>query len=147
MGITAGALVLTGAPAQATEKADSCAAYTYVGTSTTICDRFPGSADKDCPDLKGTVKLKVTGTDPWRLDRDKDGKGCEGTALKPVNSGTSPEDVDKAMGEIGVPGTGPKDKLPVTGPELPLVVGGGVAAIVVGGGLFMLRRRQVRFTA
>lgn len=145
-GVVAGGMLAVGAPAQAAAKAEGCAAYTYIGTSTTICDRFPGNADRDCPQLDGTVKVKSRGTDPWRLDRDKDGTGCEGDALKPIPS-SIPEDPanpgddnddDKAAPVL--PKTGPD------GPAVPLIIGGSVFTAGVGVMMVMARRR-VKFTA
>lgn len=62
------------APAMATGS-KPCAAYVYWGTSKTLCDRFDGWQDVDCPDIKR--KIKVVGRDTWRLDRDGDKCGCD----------------------------------------------------------------------
>lgn len=154
MGLAAGGLVLTGSPASATDKrADSCAAYAYLKTDTTICDKFPGSADRDCPDIKGTVHLVNKNSDPWKLDRDKDGVGCEGDPLK-QNIGTPPgNDPAPGAGNGSDNGSGTitlaEPKLPVTGSNTaPYVAGAGVLAIGAGVGLFfVMRRREVEFEA
>lgn len=143
-GVVAGGVLMTGAPSLASEKAQSCAAYAYVGTSTTICDRFPGNQDRNCPALDGTVKLVVKGTDPWRLDRDKDGTGCEGDALKPVDAATDPKTPADDSGNQG--GTA-SPVLPKTGADASTLVIAGGAVVGLGAFMMALRRRKIRFTA
>jgi LPXTG-motif cell wall-anchored protein len=53
-----------------------CQAYVYTGTKTTPCHEHPGPGDVNCPAIDYRVKL-VGKSDPWKLDLDKDGYGCE----------------------------------------------------------------------
>lgn len=99
-----------------------CSAYRYVGEDGgTICEDYPGDADRDCgTDNIQQVKL-LFGTDPWKLDRDDNGIGCE--------------TVDSVQ-------------LPKTGSATALLIGVGtvlpLAGVMV---LVALHRRRVRFEA
>lgn len=138
----AGAALFTPAsPAQA-QAPGGCSAYTYVGTATTICDRFPGAADRDCPQLNGTVKVRTSGVDPWRLDRDGDGTGCDGAALTPAAA--APGEPAPATSSPAAPGAA---TLPKTGPGMPVLVGGAAVAAGAGALLLLSRRRKITFSA
>ncbi len=146
-GIVAGGALGVAAPAQAQAKEDSCSAYAYLMTDTTICDLFPGNKDRNCEQLKGKISVINKGTDPWKLDRDRDGVGCEGQPLRVDDPGTQPADPQNGSnagtGEAGKA----KDKLPVTGPGMPLIVGGSAVLIGAAGVGIVAYRRKVKFVA
>ncbi len=132
-GVVAAGVLLMGAPSQAAEKADSCAAYALYQTDTNICDLYPGSKDRDCADIKeGRVFVAKKGVDPWRLDRDGNSIGCETADKKAAAPAPAKDD---------------KDVLPKTGPGIGLVAAGGALLAGTGGALVLARRRKVRFTA
>ena len=39
--------------------------------------RLPIVSDLNCPDVSGPIRVKELGVDPYSLDRDRDGVGCE----------------------------------------------------------------------
>lgn len=74
-------------PAQAAAP-QPCAAYDYTGTNISLCKDFDGvTADQDCSDIGYQVTLGSTTIDPWKLDKDADGKGCE---TKPLHAQPAP---------------------------------------------------------
>jgi hypothetical protein len=62
-----------------------CAAYRYTGSQDTLCDKYSGARDVDCSEIGYQVTVVVRGVDPWALDRDGDGRGCDsgGTPTRP----------------------------------------------------------------
>lgn len=141
--------VFVGAPAYA--KTVDCAAY--VG----LCDQFPSANSVNCSDIGHQVQVVVPGVDPWNLDADDDGTGCESsapaptsappTSAKPTSSKTAQTSQSTSRPETTEEGVaGPT--LPKTGPGAPLaaLVGGSIA---LGGAvlLWLVRRRRERFEA
>ncbi len=143
------------APTPAMAAAPACEAYTYEGGGS-VCDTYLADADRDCPDF--ARPLMLTGTaDPWRLDADKDGWGCEdsddGTpggggsvpTAEPVDDTTEP---DTAVPPAEGGGSDAGEALPDTGSSVPLVLGSsGAAMVLVGGAVLAVRRRRIRFQA
>lgn len=138
-----------------------CAAYTYTGTTLTLCDRFPnGTEDSvDCKTVGYQVTLKDPKNDPWRLDGAytvDDGHGCvtypkhpaptkapttKPTTAAPTTGNPTAEETTAAPILSG-------DNLPKTGPSLGLLIGAALMASGAGGALFYFtRRRKVNFTA
>jgi LPXTG-motif cell wall-anchored protein len=120
-------------------KPKKCDAYVYAGTKQSLCDRFASASEVDCKDVKWRVRL-LGDEDPWKLDDDRDGMGCEANRLKPTD--------DPAPPAAGAGGGQSAGSLPVTGASVP-VLGGVAALLLVGGGaaLVATRRRRTRFTA
>jgi hypothetical protein len=158
LAVTAGALALAG-PVQAAAKAEACAAYEY-SNGNSLCSDHPGSADRNCPDIKHQVKVVSVGTDPWALDRDRDGRACESypagggkpaatstpapTTTQPAPNPTSSTSKAGLTGSVDDPGSA----LPKTGPR-PLLLTSVGLAIVLAGMLIAVatRRRRMRFQA
>lgn len=132
------ASLMFAAPAMAApndDKPGHCSAYRYVSdTNGNICGDFPGDDDRDCgADNIEPVKL-LFGSDPWRLDRDDDGTGCEASETG-AGSGNS-SNVER-NGAATLPKTGPGMVVGIGG----VVLAAGIAAFAVA------RRRRVRFEA
>lgn len=135
------AAVTLGAPVYAAEATTrECSAYVYAANGVSLCaDHAAG--DVDCKRIGAPVSL-AGGADPWRLDRDGDGRGCEtqtGSAPTPASSPS------RTTTEAGTGGT-----LPLTGPGAPVYVAAGVSLTAAGGALALLlvaRRRRLRFRA
>jgi LPXTG-motif cell wall-anchored protein len=122
------------APAQAA--AEDCAAYVN------LCADFPGSADRDCPQIGHPVQLVNPANDPWRLDDDNDGVGCEVDATPTKKAPAKPKPSRSAAG-----GT-TEGRLPVTGAPVGALVGAGAGVLVLGaGGVWLARRRRTRYVA
>lgn len=139
-------------PAEQPNKPPACAAYTYYGTETSLCDDHPGDADRTCSDVGYRVQLKDSSVDPWDLDglsggdRGVVGIGCESFPRKPVKPTVSPTAAPTTDSTAVPPPAGPS--LPVTGPSGWLL--GGIGAALMLGGLAAyaaVRRRQTRFEA
>lgn len=119
-----------------------CENYTY-RSGESLCADHPGPADVDCGDLSGPVQ--INGSDPWRLDRDDDGTGCETAGGGDSSRG----------GGRNAAGGGDDEAAPVTGEQLPRTGVPASTAAVAAGGLLLLgslgvaafRRRRVRFVA
>lgn len=174
------AFALTGiaaTPATAAELTPwKCAAYVLKGTQTSLCATFPGDADRDCKQIGKPVALVKKGTDPWLLDRDGDGFGCDGgpkpsgsaspsaSASASASPSASASSSASPSASVSTPGSTPATTPPTTepdtvpptagGPELPLtgpsgwVLGGvGLMAVLVGGVAWMAARRRTRFEA
>lgn len=161
------AVLLGGAPAYATEvKADSCAAYVFRGTQTTLCGQFPGNTDRDCPEIGKPVDLVKKGSDPWALDNDKDGRGCDDVSTSPSPSPSkttvkpSPSKTTKAptatpsRTRTGKPTPSRStSSAAVSGPTLPktgapggLLTGLGILSLVGGAlAVWAVRTRRTRF--
>jgi hypothetical protein len=155
--IVAGGIWLVPTPASAAA-AEDCAAYVD------LCDEFPGSTDRDCGEIGHPVTLITPGVDPWGLDRDRDGTGCEdgtggGTSsptAKPTKTATakptkkpsaSPSRSSVAAGGNGSAGSG-GPALPVTGAKPIAAAGIGVGVVVVGVALSVVaRKRRTRFVS
>lgn len=120
-------------PAHAQPDTTDCAAY--VGAAAWC---VPGVPDYDCDQIPiehRPIDLVNPANDPFRLDADNDGIGCE------IVDGTSPDQEDTDVGDMADGGT-----LPETGSER-LVLGGlGTGVLVLGLLLFALgRRRRITF--
>lgn len=72
----AGAFTLAGSPAAAATTAH-CERYAFYPSGQSLCDKFPGNTKRDCTKVKYKVALLNANIDPWHLDRDGDGMGCE----------------------------------------------------------------------
>jgi LPXTG-motif cell wall-anchored protein len=148
--LTGFALALLGgsAPALATGSHSSgCAAYN-------LCQTFPHGSH-NCTEIGHPVQ--VGKWDPWGLDRDHDGTGCEtpgNTDVPPpvVHSSApshkpsaTPSRSTKAAGA----GTAQGPQLAKTGPSAPVIAGTAAVLIVLGGGALLLarRKRRVQFEA
>ena len=172
---TALALVIAPAPAMAEPSAPvsapaagiaakvtpDCAAYAYRGSGVSVCATHPGSAKRNCTQIGHPVRVRIAGVDPWRLDADDDGTGCdksnfpEHVAPSPAPSSSSPSvrpsksvrpDGPTPSTTAARPGAGPT--LPLTGPGAPVYVAVGVGALVTGALLWAAaRRRRNRFVA
>lgn len=109
-----------------------CDAYTYPSGGS-LCTDFPGPEDVDCAEIVGQVTLVNNAQDPWLLDVDADGVGCEvespGVTTTPVGS---------------VSGEG---ELPLTGAPVVALVLAGVGALAFGGLVLLAVRRRRTFTA
>lgn len=142
----------------------ACEAYVYKGTGTNLCGAHPTATDLDCAQLAKPVTVVVKGVDPWNLDIDADGVGCDlpagpasssasaSASAKPsasastssgpaaATAGTSSTSSTSAVTDAG--------SLPLTGPS-PWVLGGlGVLVLAVGGAAVVAtRRRRARFEA
>lgn len=103
------------------------------------CDAYLGSAawceagveDYDCGDIPNEfhpVELVDASDDPFRLDADNDGEGCE----LPDGATTPPGDVDQGG-------------LPVTGTSLPTLGGVGAGAVALGTALLLVSRRRTSY--
>ena len=160
-----GTALAFGSPVYAAEplsKVVGCEAYAYTGGAGGFCADFPGTADRNCPEIGFQVTLvKGADVDPWDLDKDGDGKGCdaEGMPIKPIPSTTpSPKPTVTSKPPTQSPKPSPSvtrssrpvpnpepetEELPLTGPS-PWVFGGvGLAAVTLGGlGAYLSRRRQ-----
>lgn len=133
------------APPSAPAAAPECAAYTYFGTKTSLCADFGGRTEVDCAAIGYRVALKNKAVDPWRLDQDGNGVGCQSCGRKPTPSATpsaTPSTETPAAG-----GQGPT--LPLTGPGTgALVLGGmGVVGVLAGVTVYAVGRRRQRFQA
>jgi LPXTG-motif cell wall-anchored protein len=87
----------TFAPSAAHAAVRGCEAYTYTTASgsagQSLCVDFGSRvSDVDCPDIGYQVTLRNRGVDPWLLDRDGDGRGCDGagSVTKPQPTPTAP---------------------------------------------------------
>lgn len=120
-----------------------CTAYKYEGTNESLCGDFPGTVDRDCPDIKFQVRL-VGLNDPWNLDNgDIKGLGCENYPKKGINPQPTKKPTPKATKTTEAGPTGPE--LPRTGSSMPYLVGAGVIVLVAGGILaFAFRTRKYR---
>jgi hypothetical protein len=166
-------------PAFATEgETQGCEAYTYKGATAegNVCAEFPNKPGKDdpydCGDLKGkTLVLLNPADDPWTLDADKDGWGCEGPNEGPGNPGPNPSESSSspapkpsestsssapapskssssAPGAVETEDNDNEPQLPVTGPSGWVLGTVGVLLAGLGVAAFALtRRRNTKFTA
>lgn len=135
IGVVAGmaSLALWSAPAHAAQECHD--AYTGTCVPSEI-------GDVDCDQLNTYVRLSDPSVDPYRLDADSDGIGCEQNGYEASNdrsrdsAGHSPDDGhDHGM-------------LPLTGPRGSAAAGVGGALVVGGAALLLLaRRREVHDTA
>jgi LPXTG-motif cell wall-anchored protein len=144
-------------PAHAVDATPKCAAYVD------LCDEFPGDADQNCAP-NGAIDHPVTlvnpANDPWDLDRDHDGIGCDdaGSASPtPTKSTPSPtKSASKAPTHRPSPtpsrsavasGAGGSE-LPVTGTPAGVIAGGAAGLVMVGAvAAVVARRRRIRFNA
>lgn len=166
--LVAGGLSLA-IPSQAAAPSAACDAYVYKGTTVSLCDDFPGSTDRDCGP-KGAIKHPVTlidkAEDPWRLDGDNDGTGCDKGAgqtpwtppvqptttkptHKPTHHTTSPTPKTSrstAHNAVGVQtsDTASADHLAITGPSTGTLVGVAGCIVAAGVGAFIAARRRRR---
>lgn len=98
--LLAGVLLALGlaAPASAATPSGNCLAYVYKGTTTSLCDRFAGRSKVNCPEVGAPVRL-VGKSDPWGLDRDGNGLGCESQTgpapTRPTATPTTPPTTTK----------------------------------------------------
>ncbi len=115
--------------------AQDCAAYLYAGSTVNLCGQFPAGKDVDCKAIG--YKIQLAGkADPWRLDADQDGVGCE---TYPIKRFAAPKTSEPPAGGGG--------ELPVTGTPIGAVAAIGVGIVGLGvAGLFVARHRR-RFSA
>lgn len=136
------------APAPAFAGTTDCEAYTYKANSLSLCSEFPDETEVDCPQIGQPVRVTVVGTDPWQLDADDDGFGCETetggsggvdgivpTAAPAADAGTDGTDTE------AVP------QLPDTGLSGTWLAGGAVLLAAGAGTALIARRRRYRFEA
>lgn len=161
-------------PAFATEtETQGCAAYTYKGATAegNVCADFPNTQkDYDCDNLKGKVLVLLNpADDPWGLDADKDGWGCEGPnegpgnpepnpsesssspAPKPTKTTSNPTPIQSSSSAPNsVSAEDNEDdepQLPVTGPSGWALGAAGILLAGLGVTAFALtRRRNTKFT-
>lgn len=121
---------------------DKCAAYLYLGSKRTLCDRFGNEDTLTCAQVGFKVKLIHKGVDPWGLDghRGTRGVGCEGNASATPSSTPAPSTSPTAAEAAG-------PSLPVTGPGVGVLALGGATALLAGTGVLLAARRRRRFTA
>ncbi len=101
----AGAAPSTAFAATGENKNPDCAAYKFVSSGKNLCDKFPGDYDRDCKHIQYPVKRTGQG-DPWGLDRDGDGYGCDG--------GTKPSQSPSTKPPTTPPTTAPTTNPPTT---------------------------------
>jgi LPXTG-motif cell wall-anchored protein len=152
------------APAQAVEAPAACAAYN-------LCAEFPGSADRDCGPGSGEighpVQLVNPAVDPWRLDDDNDGIGCESESGPPPTTAPPSTAPPASPSPSKSPAASPSEKpspspsrstaaagvaggdsqLAVTGAPVYLALVAGLVLVAAGAGLVAARRRRIRFVA
>jgi LPXTG-motif cell wall-anchored protein len=147
----ASAAASASAPAEAPNAAPECAAYSYYGTKTSLCDDFAGAKDVDCKKVGYRVQLKSNKVDPWDLDglaggdRGQIGLGCESYGRKQVtpSASTSPSPSESTSAAAA-----DEPELPLTGPSGWMFTAVGGALVGFGLlGLIAVRRRRARFTA
>lgn len=133
------------ADAEAHADVRPCAAYEYLGTRDSLCDRFGERADVDCAEIGYRVTLVTATEDPWDLDglrggdRGVVGQGCETYPRRPVSATQSAEPTPGGVTDT--------TQLPKTGPGA--YIGFGVGATAAGTALVVLlaHRRRVRFVS
>lgn len=124
-----------------------------VGCHPAYVQCLPITDDIDCSDpvITQPIELNVPGVDPYKLDDDGDGIGCEGestpsTSPSPSKSPTkkpSASPSPRATKTPAVTSNGPE--LPRTGSNMPFIIGVGVTVLVAGSLLaFATRTRKVR---
>lgn len=130
---TSPAATTPAAPAQ-------CTAYVYAGSKVSLCTDFPGSTERACAP-EGPVKFQVRvvspEVDPWALDADEDGIGCDALPVKASSTQTASASPDPDAASLPLTGSGASFVALVGALVLALGV-----ALVVG-----LRRRTRRFEA
>lgn len=145
------------APKAATVAA--CEAYVYKGSTTDLCGAYPTAKDLDCKLLAKPVQLVTKGVDPWGLDRDGDGIGCDikpsGSASASSSASASPSASASSSSSAAPSASGATttEAHPDSGPQLPLTGPSGwwlfaVGSVLVMGGLAVfaaVRRRRVTF--
>lgn len=158
------ALMVALLPRTALATPAKCSAYVFAGSQQSLCGRFPGSNDQDCGDVYFQVRLLNPKYDPWRLDDDGDGLGCDDNVVKPrptSSAGTTPSATPSATRKpttrpsatrptpsrpVRTTSAAAAPTLPKTGPGFGIVASVALG-LLGGGGLLALatRRRRMRF--
>lgn len=120
-----------------------CKAYMFAESPQNLCtDLLDHEGDNNCDDVRFKVTVVDVTYDPWDLDSNNDGKGCESWPWFPGSTHKATPTATHSSAEAQTP------TLPKTGPGLYVLgVLGGLA--VAGGGVALAatRRRRTHFEA